>query len=146
MGFIYGGSTARSKQCLNFKQYNIICWILETCGLADLQSFFFLLKKLLSRRFLKASSLAGWTFVFACLQLQPGTSIFHPSTQTNTSCCFKGGYLVLNRAECVLGGACQRQPQLSGRFKMAELRTTVVFRERCPLRDALAALTRVPCF
>lgn len=95
MGFIYGGSTARSKQCLNFKQYNIICWILETCGLADLQSFFFLLKKLLRRRFLKASSLAGWTFVFACLQLQPGTSIFHPSTQTNTSCCFKGGYLVL---------------------------------------------------
>lgn len=98
------------------------------------------------RRFSEAPSLAGWTFVFACLQLQPGTSIFHPSTQTNTSCCFKGGYLVLNRAECVLGGACQRQPQLSGRFKMAELRTTVVFRERCPLRDSLAALTHVPCF
>lgn len=103
------------------------------------KSFVFLLKKWLLRQFLKAPSLVGRTFVFACLQLQPGTSIFHPGTQTNTSHCFKGGCLLLNRAERVLGGACQRQPQLSGRFKMADLWTGVVLGKRCPLQDALAA-------
>lgn len=43
--------------------------------------------------------------------------------QPHTSHRFKGGCLVLNRAAHVLGGACQQQPQLSGRSKMADLWT-----------------------
>lgn len=43
-------------------------------------------------------------------------------------------------SECVLGGACQMQSQLSATSKMADMRTAVTARMKCPPTDASAAL------
>lgn len=47
---------------------------------------------------------------------------------------------MLYGSECVLGGACQLQSQLSATSKMADMWTAVTARMKFPLTDASAAL------
>lgn len=61
-------------------------------------------------------------------------------TQLRTGHCCRGGCLVIYVSECVLGGACQMQSQLSATSKMADMRTAVTARMKCPPTDASAAL------